>query len=47
VNPIARDRSLVMARYRCRPQKMAKWSEDHVSAIGSETLTLELLVDQD
>jgi hypothetical protein len=34
VIPITRDRSLAMARCRCRPQYMAKWLDDHVAAVG-------------
>jgi hypothetical protein len=33
VNPIVRDRSLAMARQRCRPRSMAEWLEDHGAAI--------------
>jgi hypothetical protein len=34
-DPIARARSLAIARYSCRPRQMVEWSEDHVAAIGS------------
>ncbi len=33
--PSTRDRSLAMARRRCRLRQMAEWSKDHVTAIGS------------
>jgi hypothetical protein len=34
VDPIARDRSLAMARRRHRLRQMNEWSKDHVAAIG-------------
>jgi hypothetical protein len=34
-DPSTRDRSLAMARRRCRLRLMAEWSKDHVAAIGS------------
>jgi hypothetical protein len=40
VDPMARDRSLVMARCSCRSWYMAKRLEDHVAAIGSLNLNL-------
>jgi hypothetical protein len=43
VNPIARDRSLAMARHRCRPQWMAEWLEDHGVAIASLNLNFGLI----
>jgi hypothetical protein len=33
-DPMVRDRSLAMPRYSCRLRYMAKWSKDHVAAIG-------------
>jgi hypothetical protein len=38
VSPNARDRSIALATHRCRPEYMAVWLEDHVTAIGSLTL---------
>jgi hypothetical protein len=35
VTPTARDRSLAIARRRCRLRYMVEWSEDHVAAIGT------------
>jgi hypothetical protein len=40
VDPMARDRSLGMARHSGRSWSMAEWSKDHVAAIGSLNSTL-------
>jgi hypothetical protein len=42
---MTKDRSIALARHRCRPRYMAEWSEDHMAAIGHLILTLELLVE--
>jgi hypothetical protein len=34
-DPTTRDRSLAMARRRCRLRQMAEWSKDCMAAIGS------------
>jgi hypothetical protein len=43
VNHIARDKSLAIARHRCRSWYMAEWSEDHGAAIGSLNLNFGLI----
>jgi hypothetical protein len=43
VTPITRDRSLAMARCRCRLRQMAEGSKDHVVVIGSQTQHLDLV----
>jgi hypothetical protein len=45
VNPIARHKSLAMARHRCRSWYMAEWLEDHMAAIGSLNSKFGYLVD--
>jgi hypothetical protein len=34
VDPMARNRSLAMAKHKCRLWLMAEWSEDYVATIG-------------